>query len=114
MVRSALLMTLLCLLAPAQTPGDALQKAVAAHRAGQLDAAIASYREVLKTDPTNLTALTNLGAALSKQGKYAEAIQAYKRGLKKDPANTNLSLNLALAHYKMGDLAAAESDCGPD
>ena len=96
-----------CLALFGQAASNPLAKAIAAHQAGRLDEAIAGYREVLKTDPANLAALTNLGAALSKQGRFAEAIVAYKAGLKRSPDNVALSINLALAHYKMGDLADA-------
>ena len=98
---------LLCLAARAQKPEDSLQRAVAAHQAGDLDTAVAAYREYLKGHPGNLTALINLGAALSKQGRYTEAIQTYKAGLKVAPTNTGLSLNLALAYYKMGSISTA-------
>jgi Flp pilus assembly protein TadD len=101
---------LFSLAAFSQKPDPALQSAIAAHQSGNLDAAVAGYREYLKKDPNNVGILTNLGAALSRQGRYADAIQVYRAGLKLAPANAGLALNLALAHYKMGDIASAAKE----
>ena len=112
MLRAFLLASLVCVAAVGQ-PGDAqLAKAIAAHQAGNLDGAIAGYREVLKADPGNLTAIQNLGAALSRQGRFLEAIPVYRSGLKRAPGNVPLRINLALAYYKMGDLNDAVRELG--
>jgi tetratricopeptide (TPR) repeat protein len=110
MGRYVVVLFLACFAAHGQKPEATLEKAVAAHQAGDLDAAVAGYKEYLKGDPGNVMALSNLGAALAKQGRYAEAIQTYKSGLKRAPANIGLSLNLSLAYYKQGDLTEAAKE----
>jgi tetratricopeptide (TPR) repeat protein len=106
MIRFATALLLVCL-AAAQQPDTVLQKAIAAHQRGDLDAAVAGYREFLRTNPHDVNVLSNLGAALSKQGKYGEAVATYKEGLKQGGTNPPLLLNLALAYYKMGELRNA-------
>ena len=110
MGRIAVVVLLACLAAHGQKPEAALQAAVAAHQAGNLDVAITLYREYLKSDPANVMALSNLGAALARQGRYAEAVQSYQAGLKRAPANVGLTLNLALAYYKLGNLTDAAKE----
>lgn len=94
----------------AQPADSILQKAIAEHQAGHLDAAVSGYRAYLKTGPDNVNVRSNLGAALAKLGRYAEAIEEYKAGLKLDPSHTGISLNLALAYYKMGDIRDASRE----
>ena len=53
-----------------------LEKAVALHRASQLDEAAAGYRAVLRLEPRNSEALRLLGALLLSRGESAAAITA--------------------------------------
>ncbi len=50
-----------------------LEQAVALHQAGELDAAVAAYREALREEPGSLGAGLGLGLALFGQGKLDEA-----------------------------------------
>ena len=84
------------------SPEEVLQQAVAAHQAGNLDAAIRGYRVYLKVRPEAIDARSNLGAALAGAGRYAEAIAEYREALKRSPRNFRISLNLAIAYYKVG------------
>ena len=110
--RLAIAVLCLCggLLAQSQDP--ALQKALAAHQAGNFEAAVAGYRDYLSRKPSSFEIRSNLGAALSRMGLYAEAAQEYKTALKLDPKNPNIALNLALARYKDGDIAEAAVELG--
>src|SRR5262249_25280387 len=47
---------------------------------GDLDGAIAAYREALRRDPDYAEAHCNLGSALCRQGKLTEALASLKRG----------------------------------
>jgi tetratricopeptide (TPR) repeat protein len=53
------------------------------------------YEEVLRTDPTNITALVNLGVARASSGNIAEAAALWERALKVNPAIEGAALNLA-------------------
>jgi tetratricopeptide (TPR) repeat protein len=98
--------------AAAPSPEDArgaLARAVALHQAGNLEGAVAAYRESLALAPT-VEARSNLGAALAALGRYEEAIEAYRGALAMAPADGPILYNLALAHYKSDDLAGAAEE----
>jgi len=99
-----------CLLGWAEQPEAILQRAVQAHQAGDMPAAIQGYREFLKIEPGNVLALSNLGAALARQGEYDDAVREYKEALSLVPDNPAISLNLALAYYKLGEIAKASAE----
>jgi len=70
----------------AQGPDDQILKdAIAAHQAGNIDAAIGGYERFLKVYPDTLIALSNLGAAYARAGRYNDAIEEYKHALKLQP-----------------------------
>ena len=94
----------------AQELDPALGKALAAHKAGDMDAAIREYRAYLKLKPSSIEARSNLGAALARQGQFEAAVGEYRQALKLAPSNPGISYNLALAYYKTGDLTAASKE----
>ncbi|MDA1094346.1 MAG: tetratricopeptide repeat protein [Acidobacteria bacterium] len=74
---------------------------------GDLDAAIALYRDSLTRNPNNAVALSNLGTALAANGQSAEAITHYRRALELAPNDADAFFNLGNALAIEGDLAAA-------
>lgn len=80
-----------------------LARAAAAHRAGALDVAIASYREAVRLAPGTAEAWNNLGVALRAAGRPAEARAAYRRALRARP-------DYAAAHDNLGALLAAAGE----
>lgn len=108
--RHAIVALCLCFGLWAQTQDPTLAMALAAHQAGNFEAAVAGYRDYLSRKPNSFEIRSNLGAALSRLGHYAEAAEEYKAALKLSPNNPNIALNLALARYKDGDIAAAAQD----
>lgn len=95
--------------AAAPPPGDAreaLARALALHQAGNLEAAVAAYRESLALEAT-VEGRANLGAALAALGRYDEAIEAYQAALATAPGDGRIRYNLALAYYKSADLRHA-------
>lgn len=80
----------------------AVERALAAHQAGEWSTAEAGYRDFLKRHPQVFEIRSNLGAVLVRQGKYTDAIREYTFALKGAPGNAGIELNLALAHYKAG------------
>ena len=103
-----------------------LATAVRLHRAGQLVAAEACYRQTLAAHPNLAEGHCNLGNALVAQGKLDEAVTAYRQAIRVKPdfaeAHSNLGsalfgqrkLDEAVAAYRQAigikpDFAAAHS-----
>jgi tetratricopeptide (TPR) repeat protein len=74
---------------------------------GDLDAAIALYRDSLGRNPNNAVALSNLGTALAANGQATEAITHYRRALEIAPDDADAFFNLANALAIEGELEAA-------
>lgn len=70
---------------------------------GQLDAAIAEYREAIRLRPDNAEAHISLGAALEKKGDLKGAGNEYLEALRLDPKN-------AAAHVGMGNVLVLEDN----
>ena len=56
-----------------RTLGELRAHAIAAHRAGELDAAFAAYRAYLQRRPRDSGIWTNLGALLRRRGEHLAA-----------------------------------------
>src|SRR5256885_13854375 len=93
--------------ARAQSPQDLVQDAMQKQKAGDLEGAVAEYKQFLKIHPEATAIHSNLGAALAGLGRFEEAVAEYKIALKQAPSHTGTRLNLALAYYKMGRIAKA-------
>lgn len=79
---------------------------------GELEAAIAKYRECVVLDPDYFDAWHALGMALMKVGRYSEAIEA---GLKAADLNPNDQLvwsSLSMFYVKNGQIPEAEAAGG--
>ena len=59
----------------------------AQHRAGQLEAALRSYRTALALDPDDASARINVAKVLEQQGALDEAEAAYRSYAKQRPNN---------------------------
>ncbi|HYK37543.1 tetratricopeptide repeat protein [Alloacidobacterium sp.] len=94
----------------AQTPEQLVQDAQQKQRSGDLEGAVAEYKQFLQMYPEATAIHSNLGAALADLGRFEEAISEYKIALKQSPSLVQARLNLALCYYKMGRIndAAAE------
>jgi tetratricopeptide (TPR) repeat protein len=91
----------------AQSPQQLVQDAMQKQQAGDLEGAVAEYRQFLKVHPEATAIHSNLGVALAGLGRFEEAIPEYKTALRQSPAQPGIRLNLALAYYKMGRVADA-------
>jgi len=76
-------------------------------RKGDLDKAVASYREALRLRPTEPGAHYDLGNALAKQGKLDEAIPRYLEAIRLRPWFLEAHYNLGLALTRVGRPAEA-------
>ena len=66
------------------------------------DQELQAYRDILKADPKNVRAATELGNRLYDAGRYSEAIVYYEMAFKLDPKNVNLSTDLGTALWYSG------------
>lgn len=66
-----------------------------------------AYRDILKNDPKNVRAATELGNRLYDAGRYSEAITYYRQVLAADPNNIAVSTDLATAIWYTGDADGA-------
>src|SRR5262245_44414830 len=78
-----------------------LATAVRLHRAGQLVAAEACYRQVLAAQPNLAEVHFRLGDALMDQGKFDEAVAAYRCAI-------GFKSNYAEAHSNPGNALVAQ------
>lgn len=87
-------------LAFAQTPEALFDDAVRALNSGEYAAAERGFQAVLKTQPGNVPALSNLGIVYSRSGRPDRAITAYQRALRISPNEKAILLNLGLVYLK--------------
>jgi tetratricopeptide (TPR) repeat protein len=73
------------------------------YRNGELDAAIAAYREVIVLKPTFAYAHNNLGTAYEKKGRLDAAMAQYNKALA-------LDAGYALAYYNVGNVLRLKGD----
>jgi protein O-GlcNAc transferase len=81
---------------------DVLAEALAAHRAGQLDAAAALYGEVLEAAPNNPDALHLLGVLRHQEGDGEAAVELIGRAIELDDKRAMYHANRATALQKLG------------
>src|SRR5881397_1090327 len=76
-----------------QSAVNAFEAAIAEHQRGNLAQAIAAYERLLKEQPRNATALTNLATAHKQAGNFDEALRCFRRALDVDSTLPELWLN---------------------
>jgi predicted TPR repeat methyltransferase len=95
--------------APEADSGAMLERAIAAHRAGDLDAAEPLYREVLARDAAQPDALHYLGVLCHQRDRGHEAVELVTAALKVAPGYPDAHNNLGNIHKECGRLAEAEA-----
>jgi tetratricopeptide (TPR) repeat protein len=98
---------------PKEAPGVMAQSLVllssAQERAGDFKGAEESLRKILATDPSNATALNNLGYFLTERGeRLPEALDMIRRASRAEPTNASFLDSLGWVYFKMGQLDEAE------
>ncbi len=84
-----------------------LNKGLASHKAGDLQAAMASYNAVLKKKPFQPDALWLMGVALIGTGDIPAAVEWLKRAIKHRPQDAAIWNDLGMAQEAAGNLQAA-------
>src|SRR5207245_2659714 len=74
---------------------------------GQVDEAIACFRQAIALDPKYVLAHNNLGYALKAQGQLDEAIASYRQAIELAPASAEVYCDLGHASQARGDFAEA-------
>ena len=86
---------------------DAIEHALAQHRAGSLGAAVAGYEAVLGSDPSHVDALHMLGVARLQMGQPDKAAELIGRAIELQPDLVAAQVNLAAALLALGRREAA-------
>jgi len=73
---------------------ERLQEGIAAHRSGNLEAALAAYKDVLTADPDHADGLHFLGLLHFDAGKADNAIVLIRKSLEQNPRNASAFNNL--------------------
>jgi tetratricopeptide (TPR) repeat protein len=68
-----------------------------------------SFRRVLEMDPLDLTALSNLGVLLAREGKLKESLEVLRTAFDRNQDVPGLAKNLARVQCMAGDAAAARA-----
>ncbi|HEY2861810.1 MAG TPA: tetratricopeptide repeat protein [Terracidiphilus sp.] len=76
---------------------------------GNSDNAEQEFRRVLTLAPDDLTALSNLGVLLAKEGKLKEALPLLEKAFSRNQDLPGLSMNLARVQCRAGDGAGARA-----
>ncbi len=89
---------------------DFISKAIDYLNEDKVHEAIQEYKNALKIDSTDATALTGLGQALDELGDFAGAIKSYKKALRHNPRNVIAHSGLGIVYEKQRktDLAVKE------
>ena len=89
------------------TVQDAMEAAVAKHRAGKLPEAEAIYRQVLQQHPDYPDALHLLGVIATSVKRYSDAVDLIQRAIKGSPNSPAYYVNLGVALDQLGRLDEA-------
>ena len=94
-----------------RSPNELLSVAVRHHRAGEIDAAEAAYRQILHIAPNHIDSLHLLGLISNQRGNHAAAIELIERAIALKPDVADFRVNCAAALKAAGRLEAAEAQC---
>ena len=83
--------------AVSMTPDQALQYAIARHRAGELDVAEPIYAELLHLDPKRPDALNFMGMLQHQRGRHPQALALLQKASKLAPRQPSVWNNLGLS-----------------
>lgn len=87
---------------------EELEKGLALHRAGRLEAALAVYRDILKADPADAEAMHLSGVIAYQSGNLAEAARFIDAAINADPGQAKYHSNRANVAKAAGDFADAQ------
>jgi Flp pilus assembly protein TadD len=89
---------------------DYIAQAIDRLNSDDIGTAIQMYREALKLDPSDPTALTGLGAALDESGELESAIDCYRKALKAAPDDVIARSGLGVVYEQQGNIDLATKE----
>ena len=95
------------ILCAADSAKETFDGAVRALAAGDTEGAERGFQAVLRQEPHNVAALSNLGVIYSRTSRGDLAITTYKRALQESPNDKAILLNLGLVYLRQEDHARA-------
>jgi tetratricopeptide (TPR) repeat protein len=91
----------------ADSAKEVFERAASALAAADYPAAERGFQAVLRQQPRNVAALSNLGVIYSRTSRADQAITVYRRALQVSPDDTAILLNLGLVYLRREDHAHA-------
>ncbi|MFO7481444.1 tetratricopeptide repeat protein [Oceanibaculum nanhaiense] len=88
---------------------EQLRLAVTHHQAGRRNEAEALYRDILRANPRNATALNHLGLIQRDRGNLDEAARLIREAVAADPRDADAHNNLGTLYKTLRDLPQAEA-----
>lgn len=85
------------------------QRAIAFQQGGDLQSAIAQYREALRINPDYGAVYNDLAAALATEGRIADSVPYFRKALAYKPTDPAVHLNLAMALEAIGERAQSHA-----
>ncbi len=107
MKRAACLCVCAFLLSATEPVKEIFDRAVRDLAAADYPSAERGFQAVLRQEPRNVAALSNLGVIYSHTGRADQAITSYRRALQLSPDDKALLLNLGLVYLRQEDHARA-------
>jgi tetratricopeptide (TPR) repeat protein len=90
---------------------DLFAHATELHKAGKIDAALASFAKIVAREPTNSTALHWVGYIHNQRGEYDHAVEVLKRAIVQRPGIPSFHLTLAESFRNLGQWKRAVGCC---
>ena len=97
-------------LAPDNTEALTLLGWLHLEEAGDIEAALATYRKVVALKPGSYKAHNNLGVALKRKGDLEPAVRSFSRALELNPDFAQAAGNRGWAYVEQGNWRAAQAD----
>ena len=88
---------------------EAIEKAVSAHKAGQLQDAEKLYKAILQAQPKHPDANHNLGVLTVNSGEVSKALPFFKTALESNPKVAQFWISCIGALIKIGDLQESKA-----
>ena len=107
MTRAACLFLCACFLRADQPVKAIFDRAARALAAEDYQAAERGFQSVLRQEPRNVAALSNLGVIYSRTNRADEAIAMYQRALESSPGDKAILLNLGIVYLRQQDYSRA-------
>ena len=108
--RTVLLVAALCSYAAAQSADEALARGARLQREGDLEGAVAAFREAVEAAPSRIDALSSLSVAYLAIGRPSEAVPGLRKAREAVPQHPGVAYFLGLAYFQTGQYREARDE----